>query len=290
MTANILVNGLISGGIYALLAAGFSLVFGVAKIMNMAHTAFYMVCAFLVFMGGAKLGLPTALSAVLAIVITGIVAMACYRFFFDRVKQHMTAVMIISIALALLFQEIFLIAFGGYFQHVPPFVSGFTEIAGIRVSYQHLIAVGASLISLSAIWFILSKTRTGNAIRAVADDREIANVMGINVSRISMVTMGISVVLAGIAAVVVAPIFMVHPLMWTHPLIIILAAVVLGGLGSVKGAVIASLMLGFAETAVVSLVPDGAFLRGAVSLSVMVVVLMIRPEGLFGVAFEEERL
>jgi len=290
MTANILVNGLISGGIYALLAAGFSLIFGVAKIMNMAHTAFYMVCAFFFFMGGVKLGLPTALSAVLAIVITGIVAMACYVFFFDRVKQHMTAVMIISIALALLFQEIFLIAFGGYFQNVPPFVSGFTEIAGIRVSYQHLIAVGASLISLSAIWFLLSKTRIGNAIRAVADDREIANVMGINVSRISMITMGISVVLAGIAAVVVAPIFMVHPLMWTHPLIIILAAVVLGGLGSVKGAVIASLMLGFAETAVVSLVPDGAFLRGAVSLSVMVVVLMIRPEGLYGVAFEEERL
>ena len=290
MTANILVNGLISGGIYALLAAGFSLVFGVAKIMNMAHTAFYMICAFFVFIGGVKLGLPTALSAVLAIVITGIVAMACYRFFFDRVKQHMTAVMIISIALAILFQEIFLIAFGGYFQNVPPFVSGFTEIAGIRVSYQHLIAVGASVISLSAIWFLLSKTRTGNAIRAVADDREIANVMGIDVSRISMVTMGISVVLAGIAAVVVAPIFMVHPLMWTHPLIIILAAVVLGGLGSVKGAVIASLMLGFAETAVVSLVPDGAFLRGAVSLSVMVFVLMIRPEGLFGVEFEEERL
>jgi branched-chain amino acid transport system permease protein len=290
MTANILVNGLISGGIYALLAAGFSLVFGVAKIMNMAHTAFYMICAFFVFIGGVKLGLPTALSAVLAIVITGIVAMACYRFFFDRVKQHMTAVMIISIALAILFQEIFLIAFGGYFQNVPPFVSGFTEIAGIRVSYQHLIAVGASVISLSAIWFLLSKTRTGNAIRAVADDREIANVMGIDVSRISMITMGISVVLAGIAAVVVAPIFMVHPLMWTHPLIIILAAVVLGGLGSVKGAVIASLMLGFAETAVVSLVPDGAFLRGAVSLSVMVFVLMIRPEGLFGVEFEEERL
>lgn len=290
MTANILVNGLISGGIYALLAAGFSLVFSVAKIMNMAHTAFYMICAFLLFMAGTKLGLPTALSSFLAVAITGIVAMACYRFFFDRVKQHITAVMIISIALAILFQEIFLIPFGGYFQNVPPFVPGFTEIVGIRVSYQHLIAVGTSMFSLFAIWFLLSKTRIGNAIRAVADDREIANVMGIDVSRISMITMGISVVLAGIAAVVVAPIFMVHPLMWIHPLVIILAAVVLGGLGSVKGAVIAALILGLAETAVVSLVPDGAFLRGAVSLSVMVVVLLVRPEGLFGVVFEEERL
>lgn len=290
MTANILVNGLISGGIYALLAAGFSLVFGVAKIMNMAHTAFYMICAFFLFMFGIKLGLPTVIASFVAIAITGVVAMACYRFFFDRVKQHMTAVMIISIALAILFQEIFLIAFGGFYQNVPPFVVGFTEIAGIRVSYQHLIAVGTSMFSLFAIWVVLSKTRIGNAIRAVAEDREMANVMGIDVSRINIITMGISVILAGIAAVVVAPIFMVHPLMWTHPLVIILAAVVLGGLGSVKGAVIAAFMLGLAETAVVSLVPDGAFLRGAVSLSVMVIVLMVRPEGLFGVVFEEERL
>lgn len=290
MTANILVNGLISGAIYALLAAGFSLVFGVAKIMNMAHTAFYMVCAYLLYVGGAKCGLPTALSSLLAILLTAIVAMAIYRLLFDRVKQHMTAVMIISIAVAILFQDIFLILFGGYFQNVPPFVTGFTEIVGIRVSYQHLIAIAASIFSLVAIWFLLSKTRIGKAIRAVADDREIANVMGINVSWISMITTGISVVLASIAAVVIAPIFMVHPLMWTHPLIIILAAVVLGGLGSVKGAVIAAFILGIAETAVISLIPDGAFLRGAVSLSVMVIVLMVRPEGLFGVVFEEERL
>lgn len=290
MTANILVNGLIAGGIYALLAAGFSLVFGVAKIMNMAHTAFYMVCAYFLFIASGALGLPTPLSAVLAILITGIVAMACYILFFDRVKQHATAVMIIAVALAIFFQEIFLMVFGGSLKNIPPFVSGFIEIAGVRVSYQHLLAVGTSIISLSAVWFLLSKTRIGNAIRAVADDSEIANVTGMNVKWISMVTIGISVVLAGIAAVVVAPIFMVHPLMWEHPLIIILAAVVLGGLGSVKGAVIAALILGFAETAIVSMIPDGAFLKGAFSLSVMVLVLMIWPEGLFGVVFEEERL
>ena len=290
MTANILVNGLISGGIYALLAAGFTLVFGVAKIMNMAHTAFYMICAFLLFMGGSKFHIPTPISAILSILVTGTVAIICYRLFFDRVKQHITAVMIISIALAILFQEIFLISYSGYFQNVPPFITGFIEIAGIRVSYQHLIAVCASIVSLSFVWLLLSKTKLGNAIKAVAEDREIANVMGINVSRISMITMGISVVLASIAAIVVASIFMVHPLMWTHPLIIILAAVVLGGLGSVKGAVIGAFILGFAETAVVSLIPNGAFLRGAVSLSVMVFVLILKPEGLYGVVFEEERL
>ena len=104
------------------------------------------------------------------------------------------------------------------------------------------------------MWVLLSKTRLGNAIRSVAQDREIANLMGIDVSRICLIVMGISGMLAGIAGV------------------------------------IAAFILGFAETAVIYLVPGGGFLRGAVSLSVMVVVLMVRPEGLFGVLFEEERL
>lgn len=290
MTANILINGIIAGGIYALLASGFSLVFGVAKIMNMAHTAFYMICAFLLFMLGVKLHLPLILSGLLAVLVTGAVAMVCYKLFFDRVKEHVTAVMLISIALAILFQEVFLITFSGYYQNVPPFVPGFVEIASIRVSYQHILALCASILALVAVWLLLSRTRLGKAIRAVAEDTEIANVMGINVSFVSMITMGISVILASIAAVIVASIYMVHPLMWMHPLIIMLAAVVLGGLGSVKGAVVGAYILGFAETAVVALLPDGAFLRGAVSLSVMVVVLMFRPEGLFGVVFEEERL
>jgi len=93
-----------------------------------------------------------------------------------------------------------------------------------------------------------------------------------------------------VAGAVVAPLYMVQPYMWMHPLIMVLAAVVLGGLGSAKGSVIAALILGFAETLVIFLVPGGSFLRGAISLCVMVVVLMLRPEGLFGVVFEEERL
>jgi branched-chain amino acid transport system permease protein len=290
MTANILVNGLISGGVYALLAVGFSLVFGVAKILNLAHTAFYMITSFLLFIATSTVGLPILPSSVLTILITGFVAIVCYKLFFDRIKEHETAVVIISVALALLFQEIFLIGFSGDYRKVPPFIHGFSEIGGIRVSHQHFLAASTSLIALWATWLLLTKTRVGNAIRAVAEDREIANAMGINVSRICMITMGISVALAGVAAAVVAPIYMVHPLMWTNPLIVVLAAVVLGGLGSIKGAVIGALILGFAETIVASLVPGGSFLRGAVSLSVMVVVLMIRPEGLFGVAFEEERL
>jgi len=290
MITSILVNGLVCAGIYGLLALGFSLTFGVAKILNMAHTGFYMVAAFFLYVGTNLIGLPLLSSALLAIVITGILGLSSYKLFFDRIKEHEAAVVIVSLALAILFQEVLLLTFGGHYRNVRAFAPGFYEVSNIRVSYQHLLTSLVSLISLGIIWVILRKTRIGITIRAVAEDREIANLMGINVSQWCMITFGISVILAGIAATLVAPIFMVHPLMWTHPLVIVLAAVVLGGLDSIKGAVIGALILGLAENVIASIVPGGSFLRGAFSLSIMVIILMIRPEGLFGTAFEEERL
>jgi branched-chain amino acid transport system permease protein len=104
-----------------------------------------------------------------------------------------------------------------------------------------------------------------------------------------MLTVGISVALAAIAGVVVAPVFVVDPLMWLSPLVTMLAIVVLGGLGSIKGSLIGAFIIGYVEAITVFVVPSGAFLKGAVALSIMVIVLLIRPEGLFGVVFEEER-
>ncbi len=290
MFISILINGLVSGGVYAILAIGFSLIFGVAKILNMAHTAFYMATAFLLIVITKFFGVPLPIAIVLSIFITGLLGIVCYKLCFDRIKVHQTAVMIISVAIALLFQEILLITFGGHYQRVPPFIPGFVGIAGVRVLNQHFFTIGASLLTLIGVWFLLAKTKLGEAIRAVEQDSEMANVMGIDVSKKSMQVMGISVVLAGIAGAVIAPVIMVQPLMWMNPLVIVLSAVVLGGLGSIKGSAIAAFILGYAETSVVFLVPGGSFLRGAVSLTVMVVVLLVRPEGLFGVAFEEERL
>ena len=190
----------------------------------------------------------------------------------------------------MLFQEVFLLMFGGDYKGISPFIIGFVDVANVKVTYQSLLVIIVSIAALVGVWVMLSKTNLGISIRAVAEDMEVANLMGINVGRISMIVVGISAVLAGIAGAVTAPIFMVHPLMWLHPLVIILAAVVLGGLGSVKGSIIASFIMGYAEISVIYLVPKGAFLGGVVSLSVMVTILLIRHEGLFGIAFEEERL
>jgi branched-chain amino acid transport system permease protein len=286
----LLINGLVVGSTYAMLAVGFSLIFGVAKILNLSHTGFYMLTSFLLFTATKRLGIPFLPSFFIAVLVTVVLGMVCYRLFFDRIKEHETTVMIISVALVILFQEVLLLLFGGDYVGIPPFISGFLEIGGTRVSYQHLFVIGGSALTLGATWMLLLKTKLGIAIRAVAEDSQIANVMGINVSYIQMAVMGISVSLAGVAAALVAPVLTIYPLMWMEPLTIVLSAVVLGGLGSILGSIIAAIGLGFAESAVIFFIPGGSFLRGAVSLSIMVVVLMIRPEGLFGVSFEEERL
>jgi branched-chain amino acid transport system permease protein len=129
----------------------------------------------------------------------------------------------------------------------------------------------------------------GLAIRSTAEDREVANLMGMNESRLAMITMGISVGLAAFTGAVVVPLTVLNPFMWMEPLIIMMAVVVLGGLGSIKGSFVAAYILGFAEALVVFLIPKGAFLKGSVALSIMILVLLIRPEGLFGISFEEER-
>ena len=287
---NILINGLVYGTTYALMAVGFSLVFGVAKILNMAHTGFYMIAGFLIFIAVKVFNLSLLPSAVLAVLITGVLGIMSYKLCFDRIKEHQTAVLIVSVGLVMLFQEVLLLIFGGDYKGIPPIMVGFVNVADVKVTDQSFLVIIVSIITLVGLWVMLSKTNLGISIRAVAEDMEVANLMGINVGRICTIIVGISAVLAGIAGVVTAPIFMVHPLMWLHPLIIVLAAVILGGLGSVKGSLIASIIMGYAETSVIYLVPKGAYLGGAVSLSVMVIILLIRPEGLFGVVFEEERL
>jgi branched-chain amino acid transport system permease protein len=290
MIEMIVISGLAYSGLYATLAVGFSLVFGVAKILNMAHTGFYMVTAFFIFTVNMIIGVPLVPSAIMGVMFAFILGGASYKFLFDRVKTHETAVLIVSVGLAMLFQEIVLLVFGSLYRHIPPFVRGFIEIAGFRLSYQHLFSICICALILVALWQLLTKTRLGLAIRAIADDPEISNLMGINVGRMCMVTMGMSATIAGVGVLAVAPITAIHPHMWVHPLVMILAIVVLGGLGSIKGSMIAALVLGFSETLVVFLVPGGAYLKGSVSLGIMVIVLLIKPEGIFGIVFEEERL
>jgi branched-chain amino acid transport system permease protein len=290
MLEGILITGLIRGGVYALLAVGFSLIFGVARMINLAHTCFYMLAAYGIYTFAHQLGLHPLVSIILSLVITIAIGLGTYKLFIDRVREHQVTILLITLALAMVFQECMLLAFGGHYLGAPSFISGYQVILGVKVSYQHLLIFGVVLVVLLGVWVLLSKTRLGIAIRATAQDAEIAGLMGINVPRILLITMGIAAALAAIAGIVVAPTLVLEPHMWTSPLIMIMAIVVLGGLGSVKGSFIAAFIIGYVEVLVVFLLPTGAFLKGAISLLVMVIILLVRPEGLFGVAFEEERL
>lgn len=292
MLERIIVYGLIDGGIYALLAVGFTLIFGVARIINLAHTAFYMLAAYLILTFANSLGLPLVLSVILSIIAVTIVGVFSYKLVIDPVRGHETTILIVTIALAMVIQETIAnpsIGYGGGFQGVPSLISGYTKILGTKVLYQQILTFGVVLIILLGTWALLMKTRLGIAIRSTAQDREVANLMGINVTRTGMITMAISVALAAIAGALVAPLQVLGPHMWMHPLVMVLAVVVLGGLGSIKGSLLGAFILGFAETMVVVLVPTGAYLKGAVALAVMLVVILIRPQGLFGISFEEER-
>jgi branched-chain amino acid transport system permease protein len=290
MIEGIIIQGLIKGGTYALLAVGFSLIFGVARMINLSHTCFYMLAAYGIYAFTKLLGIPIIASAALSLLATTIIGILTYRLFIDRVREHQVTVMLITLALAMVFQEWMILAFSSEPLGAPSFITGYWEIIGVKVSYQNLLTFGIALTVLLGVWAVLSKTRLGVAIRATAQDSEIANLMGINVRRILLITMALAAALAAVAGVVVAPTLTLEPRMWTSPLVMIMAIVVLGGLGSVKGSFIGAFIIGFIEVLVVFLMPGGAFLKGAFALLVMVLILLVRPEGLFGVAFEEERL
>jgi branched-chain amino acid transport system permease protein len=285
----VIIAGLISGSMYALLAIGFSLIFGVARIVNIAHTAFYMVAAYFIFFVTGKFGFNPVLAMLAAILVVTLFGLIAYQVFIKPIREHEAAVLIATIALAMIFQEIMLLIFTGDFLSVHSLIDGFYPILGVKVFYQQMLTFGVVLATLAAIWFMLMKTRLGLAIRSTAEDREVANLMGMNESRLAMITMGISVGLAAFTGAVVVPLTVLNPFMWMEPLIIMMAVVVLGGLGSIKGSFVAAYILGFAEALVVFLIPKGAFLKGSVALSIMILVLLIRPEGLFGISFEEER-
>jgi branched-chain amino acid transport system permease protein len=276
------------------------LIFGVARVLQLSHTAFYMLAAYGIFaFAGQFFNYGQWLSSILSnpwvavilslLIVTGI-GLGVYKLFIDRVREHHVTVMLITLAVAMAFQQIMLIIFSGQYRSAPAFLTGFWEILGVKVAYQNLLVFAGAAVVLLIIWAILSKTRLGIAIRATAQDTEIANLMGINVSTILFTVMGIAAGLAAIAGVLVAPTQVLEPGMLWPPFVMVMAIITLGGLGSIKGSVVGAFILALVEVLVVFLLPTGAFLKGAFALLVMVIVLIVRPEGLFGVVFEEERL
>jgi branched-chain amino acid transport system permease protein len=290
MIQQIVVGTLVTGGVYALLAVGFSLIFGNARVINMAHTGFFMLAAYGLYYFIRMLGLDTAWAIIITLLAVTLVGILAYRFLINPIREHLAAVLLMTVALVLVFQESMTAVFSSKYFSIPPLIPGFTNILGVSVLNQNLVVLGVVVVVIVAVWLILSRTKLGIALRATAQDAEIATLMGISVPRTLMITMGIATFLAAVAAVVVAPIWTINPTMWSLPLVMVLVIVVLGGLGSVKGSIIGAFIIALVEVSVAILMPQYSYLRVVFAILAMIIVLIVRPGGLFGVIFEEERL
>jgi len=290
MIEQIIIGTLVTGGVYALLAIGFSLIFGNARVINMAHTGFFMLTAYGLYYFIRKLGLDTPWAIIITLPAVTLVGILAYRFLINPIREHHAAVLLMTVAIALVLQESMTAAFSSKYWSIPALIPGFTNVLGVSVLNQNLLVLGVVAVVIVVVWLILSRTKLGIALRATAQDAEVATLMGISVPRTLMITMGIATFLAAVAALVVAPIRTIYPVMWTAPLVMVMVIVVLGGLGSVKGAIIRAFIIALVEVSVAILIPQYAYLKVVFAILAMIIVLIVRPGGLFGVLFEEERL
>ncbi|HXZ30283.1 MAG TPA: branched-chain amino acid ABC transporter permease [Dehalococcoidia bacterium] len=290
MVELIIVETLVYGGIYALLAIGFSLIFGNARVINLAHTAFFMLAAYGLWYFMRRLGIDTGWAILITVPAVTLLGILAYRFLINPIREHLAAVLLMTVALAIAFQQLMLAIFSSYYWAIPALIPGFKVILGVSVSNQQLLTLGIVAVVVIIVWLILAKTKLGIALRATAQDAEVANLMGISVPRTLMITMGIATALAAIAAVAVTPIWIISPDMWSRPLVMVMVVVVLGGLGSIKGAIIGAFIVALVENSVTVLLPEYNYLSLVCAILAMVIVLIVRPGGLFGILFEEEKL
>jgi branched-chain amino acid transport system permease protein len=272
----ILIYGAVSSAIYAMLAVGFTLIFGVARILNLAHGSFYALGAYSAFTMTSLLGLPLLVAAPLSVLVVALFGVVMERLLVRPLRQSQLAVLMITLAVE---QALFL-TFGSEYRNVPSFIAEKIAIGGVDISGQRLLALAVGVAVLVALWLVIQRTRLGAAILAVSQDPEAAQYMGIPTNRIFSIVMAISAGTAALAGILVSPFLTVQPGMGLLPMVKAFAIVIVGGLGSIPGSIIAALILGYSETAVAYLASTAW--TELVSLVAVVATLMIRPSGIFG--------
>lgn len=292
MIEQILIYGAISGAVYALLAVGFTLIFGVAGIVNLAHGSFFMLGAYmfavLAPIGLSQLGLLPAL--ILSTISVAVISIILYKLTIRPVIDQEIAVMVVTVCMALIFQQLMLQIFSAANLPVPSFFEGSVPIMGVTVTYTRISALVVSLVLFASLLIFITKSKIGTAMRAVSQDREAAMLMGINTERLYMLTMAISASLAALAGIFIAASTtgVAASWMWLQPLAMSFAIVILGGLGSIKGTLIGGFIIGYAEQTVAITVPEGGAIVPVIPFTIMVLVLLLRPKGLFGKRLEIE--
>lgn len=279
MLGDIIVLGALWTAIYSLIAIGFSLIFGVAGIMNLSHGAFYMLASYFAFMYTTKLGFGLFTALLASVISTTFIALVAYVILIKPMRGNLIQVLIITLALAMLLEQIVMVLFGPEPKNVPALIQGGISVIGVRITYQQLLAFTISIILIICIWLLLTRTNYGRIVRAVSQDREMAAILGVNSERVFLYVMGFSSALAAVAGIIVSPFLTVMPEMGWTPLLAGFTIVVLGGLGNIWGTLLGAVIVAYAG--VITSYTFDPQLKDAVTFGIMILALIFKPEGLF---------
>ncbi|WP_254822015.1 branched-chain amino acid ABC transporter permease [Haloglomus halophilum] len=273
------INVLMLGALYALIAVGFTLIFGVGGILNLAHGAFLTIGGYIAFYI-VDAGQNVALAIPIAAVVAGVAGVALYKGILKKVSDNPVSVLILSLVAGLLVEQVFLILEGGEPKVLPGIVEGSLALGGASVQSNRLLVFIASWVVIGALFYFVNRTKTGQAILATSMSRKGAAIVGIDADRVFTLTWILAAALAGIAGVFLATFQSVNPLMGRNPLLLSFSIVVLGGLGSIRGSIVGAYVISFLDQITVQYIDSQ--LAGVSGLIVLVAVLILRPEGLFG--------
>ena len=277
-----LVWGVAIGSIYVLLATGLNLIFGVMKLVNFAHGQLLMIGAYFGFSVWSIFGVNAYLAIFFAMASVAIIGILVERFSFRRVLgEEKLNEIFVSLGLILLFDNTAVLLWGEKSKRIiSPFENMSVSIGELSISYDWLIAMAIVVVLLISLIFLIKKTKIGLAMRATSQRQEASMLMGINVERIYILTFAIGAAMAGAAGVLFGIIFPFNPYIGALPTIKAFAIIILGGLGSIPGAIIGGLLYGIAEQSAVIFL--GGIWRNAIAFTVLIIVLIFRPKGLFG--------
>ncbi|GHF55598.1 branched-chain amino acid ABC transporter permease [Seohaeicola zhoushanensis] len=277
-----LLIGLINGSFYAVLSLGLAVIFGLLNIINFAHGAQYMMGAFGAWMLLNYTGIGYWPALILSPIVVGAIGIALERTMISRLYKldHLYG-LLLTFGLALIIQGLFRNYYGvsGLPYAIPPALQGGQNLGFMFLPNYRGWVIIASVVVCFGTWFMIEKTRLGSYLRAATENPELVGAFGINVPRMITLTYGFGVGLAAFAGVLAAPIYSVNPNMGADLIIVVFAVVVIGGMGSIMGAILTGFGLGIIEGLTRVFYPEGS---AVVIFVIMAIVLMIKPEGLFG--------
>jgi len=282
------INGIQIGAIYALVALGYSMVYGIVKLINFAHGDIIMVGSYAVLLLMTQLGLPAWLAVIGAIAISALLGMTIEKVAYKPLRHSARiSLLITAIGVSFLLQNLAQLLFGADPRMFANLFPGNVTIGSLTLTNVSLVTVGSSVVIMLALTFLVNKTRIGKAMRAVSEDNDAALLMGINVNNTISFTFGLGSALAAVAAVLYSCAYsQISPTMGSMLGLKAFVAAVLGGIGSMPGAVIGGLLIGIAESLTKGYISSS--LADAVVFGILIIVLMIRPTGLLGRKINEK--